>query len=715
MAFSCTRRKRILSGASRALVVFFIFVFASAMPARADIVYLWSHYLSSLSKQFTDSTKTRTEEFNRRRNELMEKYRSLGRSVRTAQNAADRKAIQAERRGLRRAIQALPMPPGAKEREKWVQNKIKQDLRQLKADNPGLSEQDAMAKLVFRGPAAKQLAKFREALAPAPMFKDKTGVYFQGTVVEYLRGLHMDPKDPASSDQIVFRAYGRNGGQKSRKTARISTRYIKAVFHDYDTRKDFAWRFSNRHELLKEPFGSKRHRQSIFALFDSDGEMGLSDGGRFRFGRELKEGLITRFMVEGLPPINEQLKKLLWNKDAPFSFSNPVQDIVRQGGYKVAGLTPFRLFLAMARARVYNIADPGIAKLARHGASILCTMALADPGSVSGVERGIAERARRLGLGCYESVLHVLSESYETYQQPGFMFGVLPVEPGVMQQAVLEFVLSEDVFRTYLGSQYHNWHGKFRPKPAVGGPTESYGITATLAEIGMGLRARHAGTDRQKLAIAALERMITTAPARSPEDREYNELQSRTHRDALLSWASSISSLRRYGARRPPRGPGSPFPGGRNRPNIPGIPGAPFPTGPGMNNPRSGAEQQRHQREDWVYAMFCRVGWGHSDDIVPKAEGALFQARNLLWKDVEGKLEPSQRPELKWNFRLIAWMLKTARPGDHQEKILLDEINKELDRMRQLARKAQYDTEKTFYRRYFDTLEALQAAGGRCI
>ena len=531
-------------------------------------------------------------------------------------------------------------------------------------DSPSLSKQIADS-IRDRNKAIK------EALAPAPMFRTKTGFYFQGTVVEYLRGLHMDPKDPASSDQIVFRAYGRNGGQKSRKTARISTRYIRRIIHDYDTTKDFVWRFSNRHELLNEPFGSKRHRQSIYALFDSDGEMGLSGGERFPFGRELKEGLFTRFLVEGLPPIGEQLKRLLWNMSAPYSFMGPVQGVNR--AIMWFPLRPTDLFTAMARARVYDIAEPGIAKLARHGASILCTMALADPEIASGARRSIAQRAQLIGEGCYQTVVETL---WATYKARKDRVGALPVKPLVLQEVVLEFVLSEDVFRNFLNSSYTNRDGKNRPR-TDGLISRSHDLTQILAAIGGGRHIDHTGTVRQKLATAALERMITTVPGKSAEEREYNELQSRTFRKILIN-------------------------DGGGRPSGRVLPADSF------------------KRRAWVYAMFCRVGWGHSDDIIPIAEQALDIAQHLIYRDERGKVVPSEqlhaseKPKIALNLRLIAMILKSARRGDRHENLLLDAIEKKLDKLRESARNAYTDVGKATYKRLFGMLEEFQAAGGRC-
>jgi hypothetical protein len=493
----------------------------------------------------------------------------------------------------------------------------------IRATNPGITDKQLQARI---DAYVEEVEKVQQGLEGAATGTSGMGKWYYGIVRDYHVGPRSgDPTDINNHDAIVFQPLHQDGSPSRENDLVISASLLKFIFHAFDSNDDFKWQFSNRHELLGVPFGSERHRTSIFALFDPDGMMGLGTGEDFSWREPVVEGQLTKIITEGLPSMESMMQRSMWTLKDPTEFPLPTMQLNQVSKATVD------LVLAMARAGQYPQVSSSIADQARAGLSLLCSFVLADPEFAAGSLRDAAFRAQQQGLGCHWGLQIFLKSDVdmnETMVGSPQYFDILPVEPSRYREIVLEFMASDDVFKwfstfdsTDRGAQWRVFPDGVMPDDPV-----SYGQIA-LAEIAYGDRAEDVGTRRQELALQALRRMMAKDPEDDAATQAQYELDRRTYRIGLMNWAGQ--------------------------------------------NEQFGFSYHVSDKSLWVYEQFCSIGWGHEEDMKDKALGALYSIWDIYGAQYDGEELPgAEESDLIGNAGLLARIFKSAGRDQHEQALL---------------------------------------------
>ncbi|GMR14902.1 MAG: hypothetical protein BMS9Abin30_0514 [Gammaproteobacteria bacterium] len=497
------------------------------------------------------------------------------------------------------------------------------------------------------------IRNLKAELAPAPLFENKRGKFFYGKVLSYRRGTHNRPPDDTSFDRVLFQAHGRKGARPSRNPVEIPVSVIDWLVHEYDGPNDFVFQFSDRHELLKTPFGSPLHRASLFRLFSPQDPQAMPGKSEVEIPGTVREGTLTRFLISGPPSMNE-MPMASWSMHAP-DFLFPGHYAGDNEGLRFNELWPNgtrALLLAMARAREYPAFDQEVGKMAREAAGLLCSMALQDKDVP--LSPGIQIRARRAmnsGLKCFRdiaSTLQLTREGFNTITREEFTGGdVMPVSISNYMLAAIDLIESKEFFSRYINPVQPSQDGVvyFPSNPSPFG-LDSGEIVRALANLAGGFSEASQSPEVRRTAEGALVRMIAPGPDESREQRREMELSRRNFRAQIMRWSEKYVT-------------------------TPGEPGDRPP------NPRA---------ENWLMGLYCHVGWGNHLDISAFAKQRINRARSYL-KDFEGG---GARPELAADaeryIRQVGLMQRTALSGGRMGMFLRESIENQIAEIRESRR-----------------------------
>ncbi|MFH1489243.1 MAG: hypothetical protein ABII06_10085 [Pseudomonadota bacterium] len=524
-----------------------------------------------------------------------------------------------------------------------------QSLRKaVSARQPHLKPEEVEALV---NPGGVALDDLKKALAPAPVFHDRFGSYFQGRILEFKEGLHGDDwMNPVNHDQILFSAYGEKGMHQSRKPALISARMIFKAHHEVDTMADFSFLFSNRHELLGEPFGSPRHRESIYKLVDPDGDLELYKGSDAAVKGEVTEGRVSRYILYGPLSVQDFMKTAMYltvnPRVTPFQGIHGALPGSKIGNIQPVPVGTLELLLAMVRARKYPGYEPGFGEKAKKAVGILCGLALADPALVQETRRSRTERGAQIGLGGYQVMLTVLERPVRPLLvETGNRH--LPVKAEEVAAAAIEVIQSEPAFRYYLGAAFLD-KDPVNADPAFGLSKDmkgsaSRGIAHALFGLASGTGGWPRGHGLGPEAKRALLTLLLPSPEDDPETREYLETDRRHFRDMFYQGLT--------------------------------------------------AEQSTMQTFAWN--VFCEHGWGHPVDAAALAERAFIIATSDPESGLGGRMTA-----------LLVLIIQTAGSGDSGGRAAAAKIGVLVGKLRDLKKKGLAERKEILFLKAFDALSS---------
>lgn len=250
--------------------------------------------------------------------------------------------------------------------------------------------------------AQERLKRFSELLAPVEFQVDKYGTrYFEGRILKLIPPSNSAApwNVPERYATILFEAYGKDGSPKSAKPALLSAQALRFSSH-IDTKFDLVRIFSNRHELLGVPFGSKPHRAALFSALDPDGSLGLSSSARAPAPTGVQEGALVQFAAEGA--LSQKDAMGLGQLD-PISPMFLFREDWKRGGSRTIQM-PFTFIEEIARARRYPGFEPEFLSMAVESFRILYTLGIATPALASSSNRDRATRLHIIGTSAVRAL-----------------------------------------------------------------------------------------------------------------------------------------------------------------------------------------------------------------------------------------------------------------------------------------------------------------------
>jgi len=368
-----------------------------------------------------------------------------------------------------------------------------------------------------------RLEGLRRQLAPVTPYVFGRTYGFEGRILRVIPPVN--PSAPKSSDdyypKIVFEAYGKKGKPISRTPAIINTRHILSNGSEwnFDTVNDFVRLMSNRHILMRVPFGSQKHRQALFAALDPDGTMGLPGERSTETYGGLEEGALMRFGRDGSPWEADMLT-VFWNRKAhpndPIFLFGSFGEHLRPSFASLPSLEFHRydeltasLIEDYARSLRYPGYEDGFSEIAKATVQIFYSLSLATPDLTSPAYKLQATRYHGIGMSTYHTISRALSDRGKKYKS----LPNLPLTTGDVRNAVLDVL--ED--------------GPIVPSPEISDQAQVLlprGLLEVIAK-DQSLAAK---------ALTILSRHLAPEPGESAEVTERYELDREQNRKSLYGF-----------------------------------------------------------------------------------------------------------------------------------------------------------------------------------
>jgi hypothetical protein len=462
---------------------------------------------------------------------------------------------------------------------------LKRSLENSSANAAGISEEE-LRERIYK-PAL--MARLKKEIAPVKFQQNRLGTYIDGIVLDYLPGPRAgDPMDPDNWDTIIFQPQGPGGKTKSAEPITISARRVMAVQYTVDWPNDFVWEMSDRHRRLGVPFGSEDHRQSIYAVVDPDGELGLYKG-ELEPVQVAKEGRVLGFLLNGLPSMESYLSGQTWNLRSPYLLKINAGAGTRSNAKEY--FSPINAIRAMGRAGKYDNFDQYTGEMAADLVKLYCSFALADPAFASARNQVVAERAFYLGVACRESVSWLIEKAAQksrgdVYPDPPDDFlgdaSAFQIKDQDLVNPLLQMIIEERSFRAFIGAEI-----QFYVSSSAVDVTNAYWQTSglmmrALAELAFG-GGTGVSSETKSLAQIAFIRLVAEMPGDPPGDAEYFEIDRRVYRDVFEDWS-------------------------RNWKNPKGF-----------------------THDPWIIEVYCALGWGYGEDIERLAESLTASADRIAY------------------------------------------------------------------------------------